>query len=323
MKPWTCILCAFLLLRPLVVGLGLLSFDWHTLLTSPPPPLLFSSSSFSTAAADTSATLTADVALAIDALRQASVPMTVDTAISITISEFFAGSAGGAVSRIAANIIGDKKKDSFQTKVSTTGAFFGTRAAVRGLARMAGLPRPLALLCSSVVASVVSETLKGIGRKQRQEEEEGAGGIVTDADQAERQGLKASEIAGDVSKWLIYDYLEDRCREVIDPDRDFVQLVLVTFFIGCVAATAATALKAFIEQRNQDPTGKEPPFDPDRGDYFALAIEGGVLFASFQVVLKVVKMTVPSELNQPFVFNSFIRDFERILAPEVVSSSLF
>lgn len=110
---------------------------------------------------------------------------------------------------------------------------------------------------------------------------------------------------------------------MLDPDQNFVELLLATFVIGCVAATAATALKAFIEQRNRDPTGKEPPFDPDRGEYVALAIEGGVLFASFQVVLKVVKMTVPKELNQPFVFNALIKGLEREISPDAVSSSLF
>lgn len=76
-------------------------------------------------------------ALAIDALRQASVPMTLDSALSIGISEVFAGVTAGAITRRTADLLGDKKKDTFRTKVSTTGAFFGARGLARGLARLA------------------------------------------------------------------------------------------------------------------------------------------------------------------------------------------
>jgi hypothetical protein len=73
------------------------------------------------------------------------------------MSEFIAGAIGGTLSRTAADILGDKKKDSLTTKISTTGAFFGTRGVIRGLARIAGLPRPLALALSSLIASLISE----------------------------------------------------------------------------------------------------------------------------------------------------------------------
>ena len=49
---------------------------------------------------DIAPTITKDVAIALDALRQAAVPMSVNTAISLTISDFVAGVAGGAVSRV-------------------------------------------------------------------------------------------------------------------------------------------------------------------------------------------------------------------------------
>lgn len=87
------------------------------------------------AAISTSKVFTDQAAFAIDALRQASVPMTLDTAIAIGISEIFAGVAAGAATRSTANFLGDKKKDSFGTKVSTTGAFFGARSLAVGLAR--------------------------------------------------------------------------------------------------------------------------------------------------------------------------------------------
>lgn len=73
--------------------------------------------------------------LAMDALRQASVPMTLNTALSIGISEIVAGVAAGALTRRTAELLGDKKKDTFRTKISTTGAFFGARGLARGFAR--------------------------------------------------------------------------------------------------------------------------------------------------------------------------------------------
>ena len=48
---------------------------------------------------DIAPAISKDVAIALDALRQAAVPMSVNTAISLTISDFVAGVVGGAVSR--------------------------------------------------------------------------------------------------------------------------------------------------------------------------------------------------------------------------------
>lgn len=257
--------------------------------------------------------ITTDVAQALDILRQAAVPMSVDTAISITISEFLAGVVGGGVSRISANLLGDKKKDSFQTKVSTTGAYFGTRAAVRVLGRLVGLPRPLALLCSSVVASLVSETTKSIARTNRAVELDPSCPI-------EQQGLKVSEISGDISKWLIYDFLEEKVRNEYGDDEEFGLEVLATFVVGCIAASFATSLKTFIEARNPaTEDAKNENVNLSGTQYAAAAVEGGVLFASFQIVLKVVMMVTPQDFNKPFIFNSFIKSIEEQLAPEVVS----
>ena len=41
--------------------------------------------------------------------------MTVDTAISIAVSEVIAGAVGGFASRSAANRLGDKKRDTLET----------------------------------------------------------------------------------------------------------------------------------------------------------------------------------------------------------------
>ena len=59
----------------------------------------------------------------------------------------------------------------------------------------------------------------------------------------EDSGLKASEITGDIVKWLVYDGLEDKV--VISHADDFVQLVLTTFVVGSIAAISGTMIKDF------------------------------------------------------------------------------
>ena len=251
---------------------------------------------------DITPVLSKDVAIALDALRQAAVPMSVNTAISITISDFVAGVVGGAVSRGTANLLGDKKKDSLQTKVGSTGAFFGTRAAVRGIARIIGLPRPLALLCSSVVASVVSEAAKGIGRAKTDEEDPTC--------PTEEQGLKGSEISGDISKWLIFDLLEEKAKEIYPIDEYFNELLVVTFAVGFVAGIGGLGVKQAIENRastnelDKDNPAKAGLFDESNlPKLLATGIEGGVLFASFQLVLKIVGMVVPKGMIMSYLID--------------------
>lgn len=186
-------------------------------------------------------------------------------------------------------MLGDKKKDTLQTKVGATGAFFGTRAAVRGIARILGLPRPLALLCSSVVASVVSEAAKGIGRAKSFEED------LTCP--IEEQGLKGSEITGDISKWLIYDLLEDKAKEIYPVDVYFNELILTTFAVGFVAGIGGLGVKQSVESRTLLSSNATTSNELSLPKFVATGIEGGVLFASFQLVLKAVGIIVPQGRN--------------------------
>ena len=59
----------------------------------------------------------------------------------------------------------------------------------------------------------------------------------------EDSGLKASEIAGDIGKWLVYDGLEEKV--VISHADDFVQLVFATFVVGAISAISGTLIKDF------------------------------------------------------------------------------
>ena len=49
-------------------------------------------------------------------------------------------------------------------KISSTSVFFGTRGLVRGVARLAGLPRPLSVALAAVFGSLISESAKLLGR---------------------------------------------------------------------------------------------------------------------------------------------------------------
>ena len=52
--------------------------------------------------------------------------------------------------------------------------------------------------------------------------------------------------------------------------------------------------------------------------YASSAIEGGVLFASYQVMTKIVAMIVPESFNVKFVFNQVLENIEREIDPDIV-----
>ena len=250
---------------------------------------------------------------------------------------------------------------------STTAAFFGTNSVVRGLARIAGLPRPLAVLCSSVTASIVSEgknaskllilmlamkylhilhfrrlsVTKKAGRSSSCKRDSLLSGSDANySDMKFQDELKGSEIAGDITKWIVYDGLEDLIHD--KSDDHFATVVLATFFIGCFSALVSTAVKDFgislEDSKRKVNVGSAAVVDFSSSivptiksndsevlgnrkatalRYGVSALEGGVLFASYQVVIKIIKQIVPANLNQPFIFNTFIQNVEQILDPDI------
>ena len=223
----------------------------------------------------------------------------------------------------------------------------------------------------------------------------------------EDSGLKGSEIAGDIVKWLVYDGLEDKV--VVSHADDFLQLVLATFVVGAISAVSGTLIKDFgrgierevyinrmkkLNGKKKKESKKEPIEKSDVGDmrktatsvvqssrsstnrntlknnnnlnsingnsesdsilatksiikdkinkkinekekdkievdnnpffravltrYITAAIEGGVLFASYQIMTKIVTMVVPENLNVKFVFNQVIEEIEREIDPDIL-----
>lgn len=99
-----------------------------------------------------------DVRNTYETLKEAIVPMKFSNAIASVLAEAAAGSMGGLMSRATANVVRDKKRDSFATKTLTTGSQFFFASSTRLL----GVPRPLALL----LAALASTLIKIEGRAQ-------------------------------------------------------------------------------------------------------------------------------------------------------------
>ena len=76
-------------------------------------------------------------------------PQSGSGAIACGFSEAVSGAVGAVFSRSAASALNDEKKDSQQSKVINTAAFFGVRGLTRATARIIGVPRPIALVIGS------------------------------------------------------------------------------------------------------------------------------------------------------------------------------
>lgn len=139
---------------------------------------------------------------------------------------------------------------------------------------------------------------------------------------------------------------------------NFLLIVFATFAVGSVSAVCSTIVKdvgSSIEQKriyesrirtsseikkNNESTfvrtsnvrlGPSPNIDtkltgtekfavlkPVFPKYTTSAIEGGVLFGSYQIMTKIVAMVVPEDFNMKFVFNQVIENIEREIDPDIV-----
>lgn len=168
--------------------------------------------------------------------------------------------------------------------------------------------------------------------------------------------LKGSEITGDIFKWLVYDSLEENVIDTLDTN-NFAVIVVATFVVGSISAVSSTVIKdigSSIEQKKKDairikveagqipkPNEIQNPvmrtfntrnitkidpvevietkkFSVLESKYSSSAIEGGVLFASYQVMTKIVAMIVPESFNVKFVFNQVLESIERGIDPDIV-----
>ena len=202
-----------------------------------------------------------------------------------------------------ADLIGDRKRDTKITKLSVTSAFFGTRGIVRIASRIVGMPRPVAVLFASLFASVISELTKYLGRSQD--------GAKVKAVLLSEEIISWAEIAGDVSKWVAYD----ECKEFIDTDYDALAggdavfrnfrlngdalEAVIDFGIGALAATIGSAVKDISSKSDSGTSSLSLR-------YSQAALEGGILFSAYGIILKIVKATVPEKFNEELMFEKVL-----------------
>jgi hypothetical protein len=277
----------------------------------------------------------------VNSLREAYVPSTLEAATAVAISEAIAGSVSGVISRSTANAIGDTKKDSLNTKIAATTAFFGTRGLLSTAARILGLPKPVAFLASVVISAVVSELAKAAGRQ--------SDNAIKSIKSEIQVKLNVPEVAGDMTKWIVYDVLYHYDHH----GPDMIDQSVMSFSYGATAAMAGvlmnftvTALQLWYQRlllaggtgtAARDMTQHRPDADarPARvsktrhTDKLLLSpqllrlgqasLEGGVMFLSFQTVLSMLAMTVPPKYNYKFAFNSFLEYMQSDLTTRGVS----
>ena len=232
-----------------------------------------------------------------DVVRKASIPQSVDSAIAIALSEAVAGGVGALLSRGVATTLGDIKVDSLRTKVTSTSAFFGVRALLRGGFRLLGFPRPIALVLSSLLGSLASESTKASGRA-----------AVADSNSFNIKGLiSISEISADVTKWICFDLLSETSADLVG---EGFEKNAYYFGLGALSALAGQLVKLlpiYGEETFANTERTKPAFI----SFSQAAVEGGVLFLTYGIILFQVMSMVPSDLDRDFFFNSVLEEGEK------------
>jgi len=108
--------------------------------------------------------ITNDAVLVAEEIRDAALPDSGDQLFGVVIGEATAGFISGIASRFVAKILKDEKRDGEISKGISTSAFFGTRGFIRGVAQLAGIPRPIARILASIGATAFSESAKVAAR---------------------------------------------------------------------------------------------------------------------------------------------------------------
>ena len=110
--------------------------------------------------------------------------------------------------------------------------------------------------------------------------------------------MQTSEICADLTKWLIYDVLESQVHHFL-PNYEVAQVVPI-FFVGFLAAAASRKVEAALDA---DVRADLPSLQKT-------ALEGGILFSVFHVVLKGIHAVVPESLNTKYPLNEVVESLE-------------
>ena len=266
-----------------------------------------------------------DAVLVAEEIRDAALPDSGDQLFGVVVGEATAGFISGLASRFVAKILNDEKRDGEISKGISTSAFFGTRGFIRGVAQLAGIPRPIARILASIGATAFSESAKVAARaKIAAKETEDldldldyelpkkddnkksklsrkllntdsmklsnkkvygspikTNEIITPTnEEIEKKPLiSASEITGDVTKWVLYDLLLPLRSAENSP---LPEMIGASAQVGAVAGFGGNIISVLIERtekKGDNITKKDKKLTTQL--IFAV-IEGATLFAAYE-----------------------------------------
>ena len=167
---------------------------------------------------------------------------------------------------------------------------------------MLGIPRPIAVLLSSLSASFISEEAKFLSREQS---EKSKLSDVNNGDEKEFSNgeiLSGSEIISDVSKWLIYDFLVESTQISSYPLLSAVQY----FSFGSIAGTMSFFIKDPPRERKNLNKEEERSYAENA---LKSSLEGGVLFFIFECTLKLLNEIIPDQYNKELLLSQILDSF--------------
>jgi len=223
--------------------------------------------------------------------------------------------------------------DSFETKITSTSAYFGVRSVTRGAARLLGLPAPVALVLASLSGSIALETTKASFRNRVKEQEAKKKLSLSNGEKPRKSNssikkeetapknatsiqslfksiqsvISLREVEGDITKWVVFDLLLQATPRVIDG----VEKSVLYFGIGSISAITGNFVKLLPTRDLQDKTIQINREKKLLVSYSQAALEGGVLFMTYALSGPIIQELVPSELNMQFFFNTLLTSAEQ------------
>lgn len=233
----------------------------------------------------------------VDILKEATLPESWADVLAIGVSEGVAGLVGGLASVVIENIIGDKRKDSALLEEAITGVYFGARGLFRGLAQVAGLPRPVAVLFADIAGSLASEGAKAFGRERANRLDKnvdeieifrsGPDSAITNKDPPKKERftlVPIQEVIFDVVKWVAYDLLVTDYAEVP---------TAIAARSGCLAGLTAVLVVEFLRLFWIEESAKSINDVDLPTRLYRASIEGAVLFAVYEASLVYCNLIFP------------------------------
>ena len=234
-----------------------------------------------------------------DVVKEASMPKSGTGAIACALSEAISGAVGAVFSRSAASALNDEKKDSQQAKVINTAAFFGVRGLTRASARIMGVPRPIALVIGSLLASAASETAKLRSREAKQ---------AAPDDEEDMVELSGPEIAGDIAKWICFDLILESLPSSL-ANSEGVERNTLYFAAGSFSSTIGVALRESLLSNEEEGEPKEA-IKKTLEKIPKASIEGGILFFVYSYAVNLVGEFLPAPLREELIFARFLDNLE-------------